>query len=438
MGTIGAAEVRILVDTGSSHDFLHPRIAERLALPLQKIRPFRVYVGNGQSLLCSWASKQTRIVVQNHVFLVDLHILPVHGPDVILGRVWLKSLRRVMNDFEVGTLEFTRNGEFISLKLVPPLSQAVSLRRFASLLSLQSDATMFEVVQLPKQEQDSAATAEVIFPADLPKEILAVLRSHVQAFGVPSSMPPKPQYDHKIHLQADSRPVNVRPYRYPYFQKTEIERQVKEMLDSGVIRPSQSPFSSPVLLIRKKDGLFRFCIDYRALNAATVPDHFPIPTTGELFDELGAAHFFTKLDLRSGYHQIRMCEADVFKTAFRTHDGHFEFLVMPFGLTNALSTFQAAMNDLFRPFLHQFVIVFFDDILIYSPSFPAHICHLNEVLAILSKNQFYVKLSKCTFSCTTIEYLGHLISDEELKADPSKIEAMISWPAPASVRQLRV
>lgn len=191
-----------------------------------------------------------------------------------------------------------------------------------------------------------------------------------------------------------------------------------------------------MLLIRKKDGTFQFCIDYRALNAATVPDHFLIPTTDELFDELGATRFFTKLDLRSSYHKIRMCDENIYKTAFRTHDGHFEFLVMPFGLTNSPSTFQVALNALFRPFLRQFVIVFFDNILIYSPTLPSHTRHLNKVLSILSKNHFFIKLSKCTFACTTVEYLGHLISHGEFKADPSKLEAMWAWPTPTSVRQL--
>nr|GFB09188.1 Ty3/gypsy retrotransposon protein [Tanacetum cinerariifolium] len=212
---------------------------------------------------------------------------------------------------------------------------------------------------------------------------------------------------------------------------------IAEMLKDVLIKPSHSPYSSPVLLVRKKDGTWRFCVDYRALNAITIRDRFPIPTVDELLDELHGARIFSKIDLRAGYLQIRVSREDTQKTAFRTVDGHYEFLVMPFGLSNAPSTFQSAMNDIFRDVLRRFVLVFFDDILVYSPSHEVHYRYLRHVFETLARNRFFAKQSKCIFSITEVHYLGHVISKAGVSTDTEKIKSIQEWPKPTTITGLR-
>ncbi|KAL4387927.1 hypothetical protein GQ457_09G018130 [Hibiscus cannabinus] len=250
-------------------------------------------------------------------------------------------------------------------------------------------------------------------------------------------LPPDREVEFVIETHADSAPVSISLYRMAPKELNELKTQLQELLDRGFIRPSTSSWGAPVLFVKKKDESLRMCIDYRQLNKMTVKNKYPLPRIDDLFDQLKGATVFSKIDLRSGYYQLKVREQDVLKTAFRTRYGHYEFLVMPFGLTNAPAAFMDLMNRVFHEYLDQFVVVFIDDILGYSRTEEDHDRHLHLVLQTLLENQLYAKLSKCEFWIREFVFLGHVISTEGIRVDPKKVEAIVNWKQPTSVTEIR-
>ncbi|KAI3797484.1 hypothetical protein L1987_32741 [Smallanthus sonchifolius] len=258
-----------------------------------------------------------------------------------------------------------------------------------------------------------------VFPDDLP------------------GLPPVREVKFRIDLIPGANPVAKAPYRLAPSELQELASQLQELADKGFIRPSHSPWGAPVLFVKKKDGLFRMCIDYRELNKLTIKNRYPLPRIDDLFDQLQGSTCFSKIDLRSGYHQLRVREEDIPKTAFRTRYGHYEFTVMPFGLTNAPAVFMDLMNRMCKPYLDKFVIVFIDDILIYSKTEEEHEQHLRLILDLLRTEQLYAKFSKCEFWLKEVQFLGHVVNKKGIHVDPAKIEAVKNWSAPQTPTEVR-
>jgi hypothetical protein len=361
-----------------------------------------------------------------------MRVLELGAYDAVLGMDWLDKFSPMTCEWHEKWLEIPKDGKRVKLQGIIPAAKVQLLEVDHKQLDKWINSN--EVWALAVLESiPSALTTD----SSLAPDLQCILSDFADVFQDPKTLPPHRALDHAITLIKEDQPINSRPYRYSPLHKDEIERQVSEMLQSGVITTSMSPYASPVLLVKKKDDSWRFCVDFRRLNNITVKNKFPLPIVDELLDELAGTKFFSKIDLRAGYHQIRMREEDEHKTAFKTHHGHFQFRVMPFGLTNAPATFQCVMNQVFAPFLRKFVIVFLDDILIYSASWTDHLVHLKTILQTLRDNQFFAKMSKCSFGQTSISYLGHIISDNGVSTDPEKTQVMQQWPVPANITELR-
>lgn len=348
IGSPQGQSVKILVDLGSSNTFLSAAIADKLSGIQELSSPISVKVANGSVLSCSTYFPSAAWSVQGYTFTSDLKVLPLASYDMILGLDWLEQFSPMQVHWS---------------------HKRMTIPYGSSTATLYGQLPTFpEVLHIYAVEISTADTVETVIPA----AIQQLIDTFATLFEVPQDLPPQRAYDHSIPLVPGAAPFCVRPYRFAPHLKDEIEKQIKEMLQAGLIQKSSNPFSSSVLLVKKKDNSWRFCVDYRHLNAITPKGKYPVPIIDEFLDELSHASWFSCLDLRSGFHQIWMKVGKEFKTAFQTHCGQFEFRVMPFGLTGAPGTFQDAMNTTLAPYLRKFVLVFFYDILIYSRTLEDH------------------------------------------------------------------
>uniref|UniRef100_A0A2N9HUA0 CCHC-type domain-containing protein n=1 Tax=Fagus sylvatica TaxID=28930 RepID=A0A2N9HUA0_FAGSY len=388
---------QVLFDSGSTHSFISHGFARRLNM-IPETLDFELSVDtpSGHVMCTDKVYKSCNVLVSGRELEANLVLLDMYEFDVILGMDWLSTFHASIDCFGKkvvfripGQAEFVFEGDRVVRP--PPLVSAMQAKRL-----LRKGCKGFLAYALKSEE------------TTLKTEDISVVKEFPDA-----------------------------PYRMAPAELKELKEQLQDLLDQGFIRPSASPWGAPVLFVKKKDGSMRLCIDYRELNKVTIRNKYPLPRIDDLFDQLRGSEVFSKIDLRSGYHQLRVKEEDIPKTAFRTRYGHYEFLVMPFGLTNAPAVFMDLMNRVFHEYLDSFVIVFIDDILVYSKSQEEHEEHLRIVLQILRDRKLFAKLKKCEFWMDRVVFLGHVISRDGITVDPSKIEAVVNWVRPTNVSEVR-
>lgn len=429
-GSIQGQKVLMLIDSGSSHSFVSDTLAARLDGAVAAKHPLRGRIADGGQLCCAQEVSNCDWWVQGHKFCSTLKVLPLGCYDMIVGMDWLEKHSPMDVHWGRKQLQFLHHGRKVHLVGVQPNVQQCYQLSSAQFHALLDCNDMHQVIQLCAVEAPAEGDG-------IPDSVSLLLQQFAHLFEPPTGLPPHRAFDHTIPLIPGAQPVNLRPYRYTPTQKDEIERQVAEMIKQGIIQHSCSPYAAPVLLVQKKDLTWRFCIDFQRLNAITIKNRYPLPIIEELLDELSGSVWFTTLDLCSGFHQIRMKPGEEFKTAFKTHHGHYEFKVMPNGVTGGPSTFQGTMNIVLSPLLRKGVLVFIDDILVHSSTLEQHCELLRQVFQLLAKHQFYLKMSKCKFAQPRLTYLGHVISAAGVSTDDKNIAAVKDWPTPTNAREVR-
>ena len=384
-----------------------------------------VELANGKEVLSNFAVGTVNFELGGKNTAAFFRTLPVGVYDGILGMDWLRANHASIHCAQ-GTFSFR---DILGQEILVTGKNGrpkASLSKAKRMLRALKSGQQIYIVKLNKvEESENGKEPEWlkefsdVFPEDL------------------VDLPPAREIDHEIEIFPGSEPVSKRPYKMSLPEAIELKEQLRQLLEQGFIRPSNSPWGAPVLFQKKKDGSLRLCIDYRGLNQVTVKNKYPIPRIDELLDRLHGSKVFTKIDLRSGYYQIRVKDSDIPRTAFNTRYGHYEFTVMSFGLTNAPATFNRLMQDIFHPYLDEFVLIFFDDILVYSKSEEEHEIHVRKTLELLRQHKLYAKKSKCKFFSTQVEYLGFIVSEKGISVDPAKVKDILEWPIPKNVSEIR-
>ena len=358
-----------LVDPGATHSFASNPFLDRFQIETQPLEGrMRVSLPVGDPLLADRVVRDSRVLIEGQEFPADLVALDMRDFDVVLGMDWLSRHRATLDCYKKevklhrpGKLEVKFKG--MRRELSSNMISAMAVQRMlhkgchgylAYVVETEKEGTLVDEIPVVREFPD-------VFPYDM------------------AGFPPDREVEFTIDLILGTEPISIPPYRMAPAELRELKAQLEELLSKGFIRPSISPWGAPILFVKKKDRSLRLCIDYRQLNRVTIRNQYPLPRIDELFDQLQGSRVYSKIDLRSGYHQLKVQESDVPKTAFRTRYGHYEFLVMLFGLTNAPAAFMDLMNRVFQPYLDRFVIVFIDDILVYSGSSEEHSEHLRIV-----------------------------------------------------------